>query len=69
MASLFLSLVIPLVILGLVYYVLTALVPMPDPIGRVVHVIFVVIVALVVLQALLPLLGVSTPFARVGKWC
>lgn len=63
MVSALIGLLITLLIVGVIYWAVTqliALIPLPDPIGRIVHVILIVIVALIVIYALAALLPVGT---------
>ena len=51
-------LIIELVVLGLIYWVVS-LIPLPNPFGQIIRVIFVIIAVIIVLAFLLPLAGIS----------
>lgn len=59
MLSLLITLLVVCIVLATAYYVITKLLPLPDPIGRIVQVVFVVIAALVIVWLLLSLPGVA----------
>ncbi len=56
------SLVVYLIIAGLIYWAVTAIlavVPLPEPIRTVINVVMIVILVLIVVYALLSLIGVA----------
>lgn len=59
MLSLLITLLIVCIVLAVAWYVITTLLPLPDPIGRIVQVVFVVIAAIVVIWLLLSLPGIA----------
>ncbi len=64
MVDLLVSLLIFVIVAGVIYYVLT-LVPLPEPWGRAVLVIFAAIVLIILLvKFLLPLLGIGAAGTR-----
>lgn len=63
MVSALIGLLITLLIVGVIWWAVTqliALIPLPEPIGRIVNVILIVILALVVIYALAALLPAGT---------
>ena len=65
MIDLLITLVIVLLVLGVAWYAITTLLPLPEPIGRIVQVVFVLIVVLVLIWFLL---GISGHGHRVLLW-
>ena len=57
MLSLLITLLVVCIILAVAWYIITTLLPLPDPIGRIVQVAFVVIAAIVICWFLLALVG------------
>lgn len=60
MVNALIHLLITLLIVGVLWWAITqiiALIPMPEPIGRIVNIILIVILCLVVINALMPLAG------------
>jgi hypothetical protein len=57
MLSLLVTLVVALIVLALAWYVITTLLPLPEPIGKVARVVFVVIGVLILIWFLLALVG------------
>lgn len=57
MLSLLVTLVVALIVLSLAWYVITTLLPLPEPIGKVARVVFVVIGVLILIWFLLALVG------------
>jgi len=54
------SIVITLIIVGVIYWAITQLlplIPLPDPFARIIHVLLVVLLVIVVLWVILTLLG------------
>lgn len=67
MLSALIYLVIVLLIVGVVYWAVTEiikLIPVPEPIGRIIHVLLIVILAVVVIYALMGLLGAPLDLPR-----
>jgi hypothetical protein len=50
-------LLVVLLVLGVIWYAIRTLVPLPEPIGRVVQIVFVLIVVIVVIYFLLGFAG------------
>jgi len=58
MVDVFISLIITLVIVGVIWWAVTsilALIPLPEPIGRIVNILLILVLCLIVIYALLPL--------------
>jgi len=54
------SIIITLIIVGVIYWAITQLlplIPLPDPFARIIHVLLVVLLVIVVLWVILTLLG------------
>jgi hypothetical protein len=57
MLSLLVTLLVVCIVLALAWYVITTLLPLPEPLGKIVQVVFVVIAVIVVCWFLLALVG------------
>ena len=57
MIGMLVTFVVAVIILGLAWYVIDALLPLPEPLGKVVRVVFVVIGVLMLVWFLLALVG------------
>lgn len=55
------ALFIAVVILGAVWYIITRLIPLPEPFGMIAQIVLAVILILVVLHFLLPFAGIRSP--------
>jgi len=54
------SIIVTLIIVGIIYWAITQLlplIPLPDPFARIIHVLLVVLLVIVVLWVILTLLG------------
>ena len=55
------SIIVTLIIVGVIYWAITQLlplIPLPEPIARIIHVLLVVLLVVIVLWVILQLLGV-----------
>ena len=59
-----LTLLIVLLIIGVIWYAIRTLMPMPEPMGRVVQIAFSVIVVIVIIYFLLGFTGTGTRLPR-----
>ncbi len=62
MISAIIGIIIMLIIVGVVYWAITQLlplIPLPEPFARIIHVLLVVLLVIVVLWVILQLLGVA----------
>jgi hypothetical protein len=68
MVSALIHMVVVLLVVGVIWWGVTQilpLIPLPDPIARVVHVLLVVVLVIVVIYALMGLIG-AAPTLRLG---
>jgi hypothetical protein len=63
MISLLVSLIVILLVFGVVWYII-GLLPLPDPFGLVVRVVFALVLLLVLLNFLVPLTGAHSYYFR-----
>lgn len=65
------QLIVALIIVGVLWWAvqqLLPLIPLPEPIRRVIYVILVVILVLIVVYALLAIIGAALPGSGLAHW-